>query len=239
MRFNVVARRLTSCRMSWCAPGRPGRPPSSSRSPTRCSPGSPRAAAVDAADLPPARRRSPSASSTRCGPGYAAAAEAARAHGYEPVLRLPGGHAAAYHRESLGIDVVWALDDPVPGTHDRFRVEGERLAGALRRSASTRAWGRCPGEYCPGAYSVNARGRVKLIGTAQRLVRGAALLGALIVVRDGAGVRDVLRDVYEELELAGTTRPPARSTRRCRASRSTPSRPRSSPPTATCGRPAG
>jgi hypothetical protein len=42
---------------------------------------------------------------------------------------------------------------------------------------------------------------VKLVGTAQRLVRGAALLGAVIVVRDGAGVRAVLRDVYAALGL--------------------------------------
>jgi hypothetical protein len=42
---------------------------------------------------------------------------------------------------------------------------------------------------------------VKLIGTAQRLVRGGALLGASVVVGDGAGVRAVLRDVYAALEL--------------------------------------
>src|SRR4051812_13619660 len=65
-------------------------------------------------------------------PGYPAAVAAARRHGYEPVLRLPGGHAAAYNAHSLGIDVVWALADPVPGTHERFAAEGERLAGALR-----------------------------------------------------------------------------------------------------------
>ena len=134
-------------------------------------------------------------------PGYAAAASAARSHGYEPVLRLPGGHAAAYHGESLGIDIVYALDDPVPGTHDRFRSEGERLAGALATLGVDARVGEVPGEYCPGAYSVNARGRVKLIGTAQRLVRGGALLGASIVVGDGAGVRAVLRDVYAALEL--------------------------------------
>jgi lipoate-protein ligase A len=134
-------------------------------------------------------------------PGYAAAAAAARAHGYEPVLRLPGGHAAAYHAASLGIDVVFALDDPIPGTHDRFRDEGERLAGALAAVGVDARVGEVPGEYCPGAYSVNARGRVKLIGTAQRLVRGGALLGASIVVGDGPGVRAVLRDVYAALEL--------------------------------------
>jgi lipoate-protein ligase A len=134
-------------------------------------------------------------------PGYAGAAEAARRHGYEPVLRMPGGHAAAYHRQSLGIDIVYSVADPVPGTHDRFREAGERLAGALAELGVDARVGQVPGEYCPGAYSVNARGKVKLIGTAQRLVRGAALLGAVIVVRDGAGVREVLRDVYERLDI--------------------------------------
>ena len=132
-------------------------------------------------------------------PGFADAVQAARDHGYEPVLRLPGGHAAAYHRESLCIDVVWSLADPVPGTHERFAAEGERLAGALRTLGVDARVGEVPGEYCPGAYSVNARGRVKLIGTAQRLIRGAALLGASIVVGDGRGIRAVLDDVYAAL----------------------------------------
>ncbi len=135
-------------------------------------------------------------------PGFPVALDAARAHGYEPVLRLPGGHAAAYNAMSLGIDIVWALDDPVLGTHERFAVEGERLAGALRSLGVDARVGEVPGEYCPGAYSVNARGKVKLIGTAQRLVRGAALLGASIVVGDGPGVRAVLRDVYLALGIA-------------------------------------
>jgi lipoate-protein ligase A len=134
-------------------------------------------------------------------PGYRAAVEAARAHDYEPVLRLPGGHAAAYHSASLAIDVVWSLEDPVVGTHDRFASEGERLAGALRSLGVDARVGEVPGEYCPGAYSVNARGRVKLVGTAQRLVRGAALLGASIVVGDGPGIRAVLDDVYAALEF--------------------------------------
>ena len=83
-------------------------------------------------------------------PGYAAAVAAARSHGYEPVLRLPGGHAAAYHAASLAIDIVYALDDPVVGTHDRFRDEGERLAGALRDARRRRARGRGAGRVLPG-----------------------------------------------------------------------------------------
>ena len=138
----------------------------------------------------------------RLSAGYPAAVAAAREHGYAPVLRLPGGHAAAYHAASVGIDVVWALDDPATGTHERFAVEGERLAGALRAVGVDARVGEVPGEYCPGAYSVNARGRVKLIGTAQRLVRGAALLGASVIVSGGPGIRAVLRDVYAALEFA-------------------------------------
>src|SRR6185436_412499 len=88
-----------------------------------------------------------------------------------------------------------------PGTHERFATEGARLAGALASLGVDARVGEVPGEYCPGAYSVNARGRVKLIGTAQRLVRGGALLGASIVVGDGPGVRAVLREVYAALEL--------------------------------------
>jgi octanoyl-[GcvH]:protein N-octanoyltransferase len=135
----------------------------------------------------------------RLSPGYDAAVAAARRHGYEPVLRLPGGHAAAYNAQSVGIDVVWALADPATGTHARFAREGERLAGALRTLGVDARMGEVPGEYCPGEYSVNARGRVKLIGTAQRLVRGAALLGASVVVSGGPELRAVLRDVLGAL----------------------------------------
>ena len=114
---------------------------------------------------------------------------------------------------------------PATGTHERFAVEGERLAGALRAVGVDARVGEVPGEYCPGAYSVNARGRVKLIGTAQRLVRGAALLGASIVVGDGPGVRAVLRDVYAALEFEWDEATAGAVDEEVPASRSTPSRP--------------
>ena len=62
--------------------------------------------------------------------------------------------------------------------------------------------GEVPGEYCPGAWSVNARGATKLVGIGQRLVAGGAHVG---VGRGGATARRRLRDllvpVYEALEL--------------------------------------
>jgi octanoyl-[GcvH]:protein N-octanoyltransferase len=134
-------------------------------------------------------------------PGYEAARAAARDHGFAPLLRAPGGHAAAYHEQSLGIDVVHAAADPIPHVHEWFREAADTLAAALASLGVDARIGAVAGEYCPGAYSVNARGRVKLVGTAQRVIRGGSLLGATIVVRDGARVRAVLRDVYRALAL--------------------------------------
>ena len=107
---------------------------------------------VAAGELPPTLRVYRPAPTVAFGkldtlrPGYPKALDAARAHGYEPVLRLPGGHAAAYHRDSLALDVVYALEDPVVGTHDRFREEGERLAGALRALGVDARGGEVAGE---------------------------------------------------------------------------------------------
>jgi octanoyl-[GcvH]:protein N-octanoyltransferase len=61
--------------------------------------------------------------------------------------------------------------------------------------------GEVPGEYCPGSYSVNARGELKLAGTGQRLVAGGAHVGAVLVVGGAGRVRGALEPVYEALGL--------------------------------------
>jgi lipoate-protein ligase A len=74
-------------------------------------------------------------------------------------------------------------------------------AGVLRELGVDARIGEVPGEYCPGSHSVNARGVVKLVGTAQRMVRGAWLFSAVLVF-DGASVlRPLLREVYGSLDL--------------------------------------
>ena len=135
-------------------------------------------------------------------PGYGAAVAAAREHGFEPVLRAPGGHAVAYHEGCLGIDEVLGEADPIAGMHHHFARSGDRLAGALRTLRVDSRVGRVPDEFCPGDFTVNARGAVKLVGTAQRVVRHASLLAASVVVRDAGPIREALRDVYRALELS-------------------------------------
>lgn len=134
-------------------------------------------------------------------PGFGAAVDAARAHGFAPVMRQPGGHAAAYDSGALCLDEVRAEAEALPALQGRFKAAGELFASALRAVGVDARVGEIPGEYCPGRWTVSARGRVKLVGTAQRLVRGASLLGVVVLVRGGARVRAVLEDVNAALGL--------------------------------------
>jgi octanoyl-[GcvH]:protein N-octanoyltransferase len=134
-------------------------------------------------------------------PGYIDAVRAARAGGFEPVLRLAGGRAAVFHEQTIAM--AHAVPDPEPraGIHSRFRRTADLIARALRRLGVDARVGEIAGEYCPGGYSVNARDAVKLAGIGQRLIAGASHLGGVIVVGEARRVRDVLVPVYEALEL--------------------------------------
>ena len=134
-------------------------------------------------------------------PGFAAAREAATRLGCGSVLRLGGGHAALFHRRCLAFS--WAAPDGAErdGIRRRFEAVADWLSAALRRLGVDARIGEVPGEYCPGEYSVNARGRVKLMGVGQRVIRGAAHVGGVIVVQDAGRVREVLEPIYAALAL--------------------------------------
>ncbi|MFI6833731.1 hypothetical protein ACIBG5_41925 [Kribbella sp. NPDC050241] len=87
------------------------------------------------------------------------------------------------------------------GLETRFKEFGAMYAEVLRELGIDARVGAVPGEYCPGAHSVNARGLVKLVGTGQRIVRDAWLFSALIVVGDDARIQPLLADVYRHLGL--------------------------------------
>lgn len=134
--------------------------------------------------------------------GYADAAAAACERGFEPVLRSPGGHAAAYDSGTVAFDLVLPAGSIVEGVQDRFRDTSDEIAEALVALGVDARVGEVPGEYCRGAYSVNAGGRTKLAGTAQRAVRGGALLAGFVTVEGADRLREVLVPVYAALGLA-------------------------------------
>jgi lipoate-protein ligase A len=133
-------------------------------------------------------------------PGWADAVRRAREAGFEPLVRAVGGRAVAYTQSALVVDAVVHAHDSAVGMDERFRVFGDLYADVLRDLGVDARVGSVPGEYCPGAQSVNARGVVKLVGTAQRVVRDAWLFSALVIVADEQVMRPVLAGVYESLD---------------------------------------
>ena len=137
----------------------------------------------------------------RASEGYPVAIRAARAHGYEAVERLAGGRAAVFHESTLAFS--WAVPDPNPraAIDRRFEIISSIMVEAFESLGVDARVGPLPGEYCPGDWSVNAGGRVKVMGVGQRLVRSAAHVGGVVVVDNGYLIRDVLIPVYRALRL--------------------------------------
>jgi octanoyl-[GcvH]:protein N-octanoyltransferase len=133
--------------------------------------------------------------------GYPVALEAARAAGYEVVERIAGGRAAAYNGKAINLSRAKADPNPAAGTRTRFAEMAELVRSALASLGVDARIGEVPGEYCPGAFSVNAGGRVKLAGIGQRLIKGGAHLGCVIVAAGTEELRDVLVPVYAALEI--------------------------------------
>jgi octanoyl-[GcvH]:protein N-octanoyltransferase len=133
--------------------------------------------------------------------GYDEAVRAARAHGFDATLRLAGGRAAVFHDGTMEIGHAVPEHEPRAGIHDRFERAAARLARALSRLGVDARVGEVAGEYCPGRYSVNARGAVKLAGIGQRIVAGGSHTGVVLVVSGEQRINDVLWPVYEALGI--------------------------------------
>ena len=131
--------------------------------------------------------------------GFDEAVAAARARGFGAVMRLGGGRAAVFHEETIAF--AWAMPHPTPrdSVDARFDEVAEIMATAFRRLGIDARVGEVAGEYCPGRHSVNARGKTKLMGVGQRVVRRAAHVGGVVVVGGSQRIKDVLVPVYEAL----------------------------------------
>lgn len=140
-------------------------------------------------------------------PGFAAAAAVCREEGFTPLVRRAGGRAAAYHRGSLVIDHIEPDPDPIRHSQARFTEFGELLREALEIAGVSARLGPIPGEYCPGDHSIHGVSRadpdlrIKLIGTAQRVISSGWLFSSSIIVEDGAPIRRVLSRAYAALGI--------------------------------------
>jgi lipoate-protein ligase A len=133
--------------------------------------------------------------------GFARACELAHESGFASVLRLAGGHAAVFLEQSMAF--AWAIPDADAHLHIRPRFErlSTLVVASLRRLGLDARVGEVPGEYCPGEFSVNLGGRVKVMGVGQRVIRGAAHVGGVLTIAQTEEMRRVLGPIYEALEL--------------------------------------
>ena len=136
--------------------------------------------------------------------GFGAACAAGRDRGFTPLRRLAGGRAAAYDEGSLIYEEIVPTGAGLQEMTVRFDAATALLASALAGLGADARVGPIPGEYCPGRHSISVGGRLKVVGAAQRVVRGGALLSAVIVVGHGDRVRDVLVDAYRALDVPFT-----------------------------------
>ena len=138
----------------------------------------------------------------RLRPGFGEAVAAVRRWGFEPVLRYPGGRLAAYHDGSVVVEHVCrrtGLDLAVDG---RFSLYADQVASVLSGLGVDATVGEVPGEYCPGAFTVNGGGTVKLAGSAQRVTRQGWLFSTIVQVTGAARLRPPLAEASEALGYA-------------------------------------
>ena len=135
------------------------------------------------------------------GHGYAEAVTAARAGGFEAIERLAGGRAAVFHEDTISFAHSIPDEDPRSRVTERFDMTSGLMVRAFASLGIDARVGEVPGEYCPGADSVNARGQRKLMGVGQRLVSRGSHVGGVVVVDGADRVNDVLVPVYRALGL--------------------------------------
>jgi lipoate-protein ligase A len=134
-------------------------------------------------------------------PGFQDAVGEAAAYGFEPVIRPAGGRMVALDQGWLILDVITPEPEKARSNRDVYLEFGEVLVGILLELGVDANLGSVTGEYCPGEYSINARGQVKIVGTAQRVQRGARLFSACIPISISHSVATLFERVNAELGL--------------------------------------
>jgi octanoyl-[GcvH]:protein N-octanoyltransferase len=124
---------------------------------------------------------------------------AAERAGVSPIRRLSGGHAVLLGSGSL----CAGFAEPATafeGTRERYERLSAAIVGALAALGVAAEQGDLEGEWCPGTWSIRSGG-AKLAGLAQRAVKGAAWVEAVLQLAPANGSRELLAHVYELLRL--------------------------------------
>ncbi|MDQ2623949.1 MAG: lipoate--protein ligase family protein [Actinomycetota bacterium] len=114
--------------------------------------------------------------------GFDAAASVAAELGYPPLVRHVGGAFAPLSEGSLVLDQFGTSPDAGTTSRARFGEHSTALRAALRGLGLDARVGELAGEYCPGEFSINVAGRVKVAGVAQRVSGRAWVVSTVLQV---------------------------------------------------------
>jgi lipoate-protein ligase A len=130
---------------------------------------------------------------------YDVAKKVADACEFPPVERSVGGRAVAYTGNTVAFAKVVPLADMRVGMDDRYDEVTQAVQRALWRLRVPAVRGEPEASFCPGDYSIQRDG--KIVGVAQRVRKGAALVSGVVVVRDHEEIAGVLDPVYAALDV--------------------------------------
>ncbi len=136
-------------------------------------------------------------------PCFAEAVKPMEEAGFPVLVRNSGGGAVAANEGSISFSLTFPTDDLRHGLYERYAESVELVTAALGKLDVAAEAGEVEGEFCPGAYSVRSGGYsgFKIAGLAQRVVRHAARVEALVLVTATAEVRRILEEFYGALGL--------------------------------------
>ena len=132
-------------------------------------------------------------------PGFAAAARVAAELGFPPLVRHVGGAFAPLSAGSLVIDHYGTSPDASTTSMVRFGEHSKVLRVCLNDLGLDARVGEIAGEYCPGEFSLNIAGRVKVAGVAQRVSGRAWVVSTVLQVHGVAALREVTARCAQEL----------------------------------------
>lgn len=135
-------------------------------------------------------------------PDYERIREQARANGFEPIERGTGGRLTMFDEQSLAITLIFPHAEPHAHTIRRYEIFSGAIAAALTKLGIDARVGELQNEYCPGKFSINAEGRVKLVGIAQRMNRRCVQMGAIIAFARSDKACDAIAEAYQSMGLA-------------------------------------
>ena len=135
--------------------------------------------------------------------GYDRAVSIATEHGFPAIERSVGGRAVAYTGSVLAFASTIPIDDIRQGMDERYETATTQLLTALSDVGATVERGEPADSYCPGEHSIQGRDTGKIVGIAQRITGGAALVSGCVTVtdRDATEIASVLAPVYAAIDV--------------------------------------